>query len=153
MNQNGTKVFAASFTGNMYDAEAGMYYFNARWYDSEIGRFITEDPARDGVNWFVYCRNNPVKFVDRTGKEIEAVFEVNKYIQTDYGWMAYGILTLVDNEKNQSIMIDAYSGGKGRASDGVSLPLPLGEYDISLTEIKLDFFDWRQRMKIMEMTK
>ena len=44
-----------------------MYYFNARWYDAEIGRFITEDPARDGVNWYAYCGGNPVKLVDNDG--------------------------------------------------------------------------------------
>ena len=51
----------------MYDAEAGMYYFNARWYDSEIGRFITQDPARDGIDWYAYCNNNPLRFLDPTG--------------------------------------------------------------------------------------
>ncbi|MCI6808623.1 MAG: hypothetical protein MR958_00215 [Spirochaetia bacterium] len=35
MKQNCTKVFTASFTGKIYDAEAGMYYFNVCWYDSE----------------------------------------------------------------------------------------------------------------------
>jgi len=32
-----------------------------------LGRFITEDPVKDGVNWFVYCGNNPMVFVDPTG--------------------------------------------------------------------------------------
>ena len=44
-----------------------MYYYNARWYDATTGRFITEDPARDGQNWFIYTSNNPLKFIDPTG--------------------------------------------------------------------------------------
>ena len=32
-----------------------------------MGRFISEDPARDGLNWYVYCRNNPLSFIDLTG--------------------------------------------------------------------------------------
>lgn len=40
---------------------------NARWYDPQTGRFITEDPARDGVNWYAYCGNNPLNFTDPTG--------------------------------------------------------------------------------------
>jgi len=40
----------------------------ARYYDPALGRFISEDPARDGVNWFVYCRNNPVNLVDVDGQ-------------------------------------------------------------------------------------
>ena len=49
-----------------YDEDAGMYYFNARWYDAEIGRFVTQDPARDGVNWYVYCNGNPLTRIDFT---------------------------------------------------------------------------------------
>ena len=67
LSENGTKGFTASFTGKLYDKDAGMYYFNARWYDSELGRFITEDTARDGRNWFVYCENNPLIYTDPTG--------------------------------------------------------------------------------------
>lgn len=39
----------------------------ARYYDAFLGRFITEDPARNGNNWFVYCSNNPLKYIDPTG--------------------------------------------------------------------------------------
>jgi hypothetical protein len=46
----------------------GLYYFNARYMDPEIGRFISRDPAMDGANWYVYCRNNPLKYVDPDGK-------------------------------------------------------------------------------------
>ncbi len=59
------------FTGKDYDEAAGLYYFNARWYDAELGRFTTEDPARDGLNWYVYVRNNPLRYVDPTGLEAE----------------------------------------------------------------------------------
>ncbi|MBN2657013.1 MAG: hypothetical protein JXR86_08125 [Spirochaetales bacterium] len=31
-----------------------LYNFNARWYDPELGRFITEDPIKDGLNWYAY---------------------------------------------------------------------------------------------------
>ncbi|MBQ7054397.1 MAG: hypothetical protein IJN97_04165, partial [Oscillospiraceae bacterium] len=33
-----------------------------------IGRFTAEDPIRDGTNWYVYCYNNPVMYVDPWGK-------------------------------------------------------------------------------------
>lgn len=35
--------------------------------DAEIGKIITEGPARDGANWYVYVANNPLRFVDPTG--------------------------------------------------------------------------------------
>ena len=47
--------------------EACLYYYNARWYDPETGRFVTEDPAKDGLNWYIYAGNNPVKYTDPTG--------------------------------------------------------------------------------------
>jgi RHS repeat-associated protein len=56
-----------SYTGKNIDKATQLVYFGARYYDPEVGRFITEDPAKDGVNWFVYCRNNPLRFVDPTG--------------------------------------------------------------------------------------
>ena len=49
------------------DAATGLYYYNARWYDAQTGRFITEDPARDGQNWYTYVSNNPLRFIDPTG--------------------------------------------------------------------------------------
>ncbi|RLC84038.1 MAG: hypothetical protein DRI37_09515 [Chloroflexi bacterium] len=45
----------------------GNYYYNARWYDPNLGRFITEDPVRDGLNWFIYANNSPLVFIDSTG--------------------------------------------------------------------------------------
>ena len=62
-DSNGTIRFDASYTGKEFDTDTGLYYFNARWYDPTLGRFITEDPARDGGNWFAYVGNNPMSRV------------------------------------------------------------------------------------------
>ena len=55
-----------SFTGKDYDA-TGLIYFNARYYDPIVGRFLTEDPSRNGGNWYGYCGDNPVNRIDLTG--------------------------------------------------------------------------------------
>ena len=55
------------------DAETGNIYLRARYYDSEIGRFISEDPAEDGLNWYAYCRNDPVMYFDSTGEAATAI--------------------------------------------------------------------------------
>lgn len=47
----------------------GLNYFGARFYDPEMGRFISVDPAKDGWNWYAYCNGNPVKLVDLNGKQ------------------------------------------------------------------------------------
>ena len=55
------------YCGEYYDTETGWVYLRNRYYNPETGRFISEDPARDGSNWYVYCKNNPVTFVDPWG--------------------------------------------------------------------------------------
>ena len=55
------------YCGEYYDAESGFIYLRNRYYDPSTGRFITEDPAKDGVNWYVYANNNPVMFFDPFG--------------------------------------------------------------------------------------
>jgi hypothetical protein len=40
----------------------------ARYYEPTSGRFISEDPARQGPNWAIYCGNNPVSMTDPTGR-------------------------------------------------------------------------------------
>jgi len=50
------------------DDESGLTYMRARYYEPNSGRFVSEDPGSHGVNWFVYCSNDPVNRVDQTGK-------------------------------------------------------------------------------------
>jgi RHS repeat-associated protein len=55
-----------TFTGKEQD-KMGLYYFGVRYYDPEVGRFLTVDPKKDGLNWYAYCENNPINFVDLDG--------------------------------------------------------------------------------------
>ena len=61
------------FTGRELDTlGAGswqLYYYRARFYKPEIGRFLQTDPIgyADGLNWYAYCGNNPLAFVDPYG--------------------------------------------------------------------------------------
>jgi len=57
--------------GHTSEDETGLIYMRARWMDPVLGRFISEDPARDGANWFEYCRGNPVNAVDHDGQKTE----------------------------------------------------------------------------------
>ena len=61
------------FTGRRYDRETGLYYYRARYYDPDTGRFIQRDNAGyiDGVNLYSYCRNNPINRTDRFGWQSE----------------------------------------------------------------------------------
>ena len=56
------------YSGEYYDAESGYIYLRARYYDSTTGRFISEDPAFDGFNWYAYCGGNPLNRWDPSGQ-------------------------------------------------------------------------------------
>ena len=61
------------FTGQILDESSGLAFFNARYYDPAIGRFITPDSIvpnplnGQDYNRYTYVRNNPVKYNDPTG--------------------------------------------------------------------------------------
>ena len=61
------------YTGGIYDQSTGLYYLNARYYNPEDGRFLTEDTYRgetnepDTQNLYNYCADNPVNYVDPSG--------------------------------------------------------------------------------------
>jgi RHS repeat-associated protein len=55
------------YTGKPYDVVTGMYNYGYRDYKAEAGRFTTEDPIRDGNNWYAYVNNDPVNWVDLWG--------------------------------------------------------------------------------------
>ena len=64
-NDNDNNPFR--YCGEYYDTETGLIYLRNRYYDTATGRFTQEDPVKDGLNWYVYCANNPVMFMDPWG--------------------------------------------------------------------------------------
>lgn len=55
------------FTNKEKD-ESELMYYGARYYDADIGRFTQPDPAKQGVNKYIYANNNPLIFFDPDGK-------------------------------------------------------------------------------------
>ncbi len=62
------------FPGQYYDEETGLHYNGARYYDPEIGRFISSDPTglEDGVNIYGYVAANPIRYFDPDGQAAQA---------------------------------------------------------------------------------
>jgi len=72
MDQPGAKEH---LTGKMFDAATGLYYFAARWYDPQVGRFVSRDPERqmDGAGYSIGY-NNPYFWLDPDGLIPKASF-------------------------------------------------------------------------------
>jgi RHS repeat-associated protein len=73
--QNNISAYQVSnrYTGQICDDETGLYYYGARYYDPQLGRFIQPDtivPSADApqsLNRYSYCDNNPLNYTDPSG--------------------------------------------------------------------------------------
>jgi len=71
--QQGSSNVAHKFTGQRLDTSTGLYFYHARYYDPQLGRFTQPDTIvqapgdPQSLNRYAYARNNPVKYVDPTG--------------------------------------------------------------------------------------
>lgn len=65
------------YTGQVYDAETGLYHYKARTYSASLGRFLQTDPAgtQDNMNLYGYVGNDAVNGTDPTGEATVYVSE------------------------------------------------------------------------------
>ena len=74
----GARQTTAMFAGKRLDAETGLYYFKMRYYDPDIGRFISPDPVAvtnaergrlrpTSLNPYAYALDNPMRYTDPNG--------------------------------------------------------------------------------------
>jgi RHS repeat-associated protein len=72
-SSSGTIPTDKKFTGQRLDSATGLYYYGARYYAPDIGRFISADtivpaPANpQAFNRYSYAVNNPLRYTDPTG--------------------------------------------------------------------------------------
>ena len=118
------------YSGEYVDEESGLIYLRNRYYDPSIGRFINEDPAKDGLNWYVYANNNPIMFVDPLGLAIRPLTEIaaeRGLAVTWNGKSGAGWLVTVDgstltlNQQYENGDYSLYLNGTARSADELSL--------------------------------
>jgi RHS repeat-associated protein len=71
---SGTRPTNYGYTGQYsYYADFGLQFYNARWYDSSLGRFAQADPivpgGVQGYDRYAYANNNPLTYTDPTGHD------------------------------------------------------------------------------------
>ena len=86
LNANGIVNNSSTFIGNInpiryrsyyFDSETGLYYCKSRSYVPKLRRWLTADNPSylngddlNGLNLYVYCNNNPIKYIDENGNSI-----------------------------------------------------------------------------------
>ncbi len=100
--------------GYYFDAETGFYYCSHRYYDTQNGRWLTEDPIgfEGGLNLYGYCGNGPVGSVDASGKL--PVFVISGIAGVVIGGIVGGVVACFNGE-------DVWIGiGKGMVLGGIA---------------------------------
>ncbi|WDV47865.1 peptidoglycan-binding protein [Clostridiaceae bacterium M8S5] len=104
------------YAGYVYDEETDLYYLNARYYDSDIARFTSEDTYRGDIkdplslNLYTYVSNNPLIYTDPTGHvkvDLEEDYVMNlKKKALKYGSKGAGVREVQARLKNLGYDID-----------------------------------------------
>jgi RHS repeat-associated protein len=125
-----------TFTGQEWDEEAGLYHFGKRYYDPELGRFLSTDPiVLDGpepgitdpqtLNPYSYARNTPTSLTDRDGRFAHIL--VGALVGAGVNTAIYLIKAAINGEKVTvrgalaAAASGAVAGAVGAATLGVGL--------------------------------
>ncbi len=100
-NATGNLATRYKFTGREFDDFTGLHYYRARWYDSNLGRFISEDPigfAGGDVNLYGYVGNGPLGAVDPFGLyETDVHYYLTYYLALKTGCFSDGQARAIAN--------------------------------------------------------
>jgi RHS repeat-associated protein len=74
VSSTGSFVNPYLYTGRDLDSDTGLRYYRNRYYDSSVGRFLSEDALRyfgGGSNFYTYVANGPTNFRDPSGLKLD----------------------------------------------------------------------------------
>ena len=107
---NSSSQMKFGYFDQQFDVETGNYYLRARYYDPTTGRFLSEDPIKDGLNWYAYCKNNPILLYDYSGLSSsfnnikDTITNKAKHLETYYGlyYVAFSQYALIATYRHDS---------------------------------------------------
>lgn len=154
-----------SFTGYMKDDDAGLMYAGARWYNPEIGRFISLDPVRPtsdnpiSLNRYAYSNNDPYGYIDPDGRKPEKVSAWKSFRSFVFGAFLMGadyadgkfidnnkrgvtLVTRLETEARQRVELDTINAIKNTPGQSSKKPLDIA-VDIIESELSTPAFAGR----------
>ncbi len=123
------------YRGYYYDVILGLYFLQRRYYDPETGRFISPDSLSildetrhqiNGLNLYMYCKDNPIMFVDPSGHSALAIFYIGMFILafTPIGGLALQVVVSIGSYAVMSIWALGafmFNNGEGAWADMCSI--------------------------------
>ncbi|OJX40165.1 MAG: hypothetical protein BGO78_14400 [Chloroflexi bacterium 44-23] len=106
-NSYGSTPTKKLYTGQ-YEAEAGLYFYNARWYDIQLGRFVQGDSiipepvSPQSWDRYAYVNNNPIRFNDPSGHNVDCGIGESGCRQRIKVEKAEGLLSQIIKNNNYS---------------------------------------------------
>ena len=89
--------FRFGYTGRELDEEIGLQYYRARYYDGEMGRFISQDPIgfeAGDTNLYRYVNNSSLNYTDPYGEDLYDVLNgVDKFLAGFADATSFGLST------------------------------------------------------------
>jgi RHS repeat-associated protein len=132
------------FTGREYDYETGLYYYRARYYNPEIGRFLQPDPVGYG-NMFKYCLKN----LNATTQEEASDEFCNNLISYTSSNVSYALINIPKGVLNA--IKDAWEKEQAKAGSYVDNPIVIINRKDNLTgEITRSSYQVRTRQELFD---
>ena len=99
------------FQGQYEDEESGLFYNLNRYYQPELGRYITPDPLRllSDINFYRYVRNNPIMGIDPLGLDIITIYRSTDNLNE---FMIYEESGVVLSDAGRKAYMEAIYDGK-----------------------------------------
>ena len=109
---------------NVMAEDSSLFYMKQRFYDCELGRFLSEDVIFDVNSMYIYANDNPLNYIDPTGCRPE-----NPWAKVEYSCVA-------KNHFNETVAEMAVHTKKGAIIGGTVGAIILGSFTAAVTGVE-----------------